>query len=87
MVIPVDACIRSLCCTAQRSAPKLRRAEEKSVIQYPRGAASFKRVLGSDGDAELSDAERDGDPAELVRAPVRSERELPGSRDARRIQA
>jgi hypothetical protein len=26
---------------------KLRRAEEKAVIQYPTRAASFKRLLGS----------------------------------------
>src|SRR5258705_5841038 len=33
--------------TQQRIALKLRRAEEKGVIQYPTRAASFKRLLGS----------------------------------------
>ncbi len=31
---------------AQRIALKLRRAEERVVIQYPARAASFKRLLG-----------------------------------------
>src|SRR6266550_2724737 len=33
-------------CAAYRIALKLRRAEEKGVIQYPTRADSFKRVLG-----------------------------------------
>jgi hypothetical protein len=32
---------------AYRIALKLRRAEEKGVIQYPTRAASFKRLLGA----------------------------------------
>ena len=38
---------------AQRIAVKLRRAEERVVIQYPTRAGSFKRLLG--GDARKAD--------------------------------
>src|SRR2546427_6108415 len=37
---------RERSCAVQRIALKLRRADEKGVIQYPTRAASFKRLLG-----------------------------------------